>query len=70
MPEGGWSLRECLPAAVQARPDLLRLVHRQMGRFKRQRLGKAYALDAVAPPSGELAEQVCGIVRAEGLKAN
>jgi pyruvate formate lyase activating enzyme len=42
----------------------------QMGRFKWERLGLAYKLNAVEPPSAELAERTCSIFRAEGLKAN
>jgi pyruvate formate lyase activating enzyme len=41
----------------------------QMGRFKWERLGKTYTLDQVEPPSAELTQRVCGIFRAEGLKA-
>jgi pyruvate formate lyase activating enzyme len=41
----------------------------QMGRFKWERLGLEYTLNAVEPPSAELAEQTCAIFRAEGLKA-
>jgi pyruvate formate lyase activating enzyme len=41
----------------------------QMGRFKWERLGLAYALETTEPPSAELAEQTCAIFRAEGLKA-
>jgi pyruvate formate lyase activating enzyme len=41
----------------------------QMGRFKWERLGLEYTLNAVEPPSAESAEQVCAIFRAEGLKA-
>jgi pyruvate formate lyase activating enzyme len=42
----------------------------QMGRYKWKKLGLQYTLDAVEPPTHELAEQMCGIFRAEGLKAN
>jgi pyruvate formate lyase activating enzyme len=41
----------------------------QMGRFKWQKLDRAYTLDAVTPPSPELVEEACAIFRAEGLTA-
>jgi pyruvate formate lyase activating enzyme len=40
----------------------------QMGRYKWQRLGIPYTLDAVEPPSNELVERTCGVFRAAGLK--
>jgi pyruvate formate lyase activating enzyme len=40
----------------------------QMGRYKWQRLGLPYTLDAVEPPSNELVERTCGVFRAAGLK--
>jgi pyruvate formate lyase activating enzyme len=42
----------------------------QMGRFKWQRLGLDYTLQTHEPPTPELAAQICGIFRAEGLKAD
>ena len=42
----------------------------QMGSFKWQRLGLDYTLATVSPPTQELTEQICGIFRAEGLKAH
>jgi len=42
----------------------------QMGRFKWQRLGLDYSLATVDPPTPELAEEICGIFRAEGLTAH
>jgi pyruvate formate lyase activating enzyme len=41
----------------------------QLGRYKWERLEIKYELEAVAAPSEELFDQVCGIFRAEGLKA-
>jgi pyruvate formate lyase activating enzyme len=41
----------------------------QLGRFKWQRLGLDYTLEDVHPPSPALAEEMCDIFRAEGLKA-
>ena len=41
----------------------------QMGRFKWQKLDKAYTLDAVTPPSSELVADALAIFRAEGLTA-
>src|SRR5215207_6061740 len=41
----------------------------QMGRFKWQKLDRAYTLDEVTPPSPELVEEACAIFRAEGLTA-
>ena len=41
----------------------------QMGRFKWERLGLDYTLDAVAPPSTDLVEETCAAFRATGLKA-
>ena len=40
----------------------------QMGRYKWQKLGIKYTLDAVEPPSNELVERTCARFRAEGLK--
>jgi pyruvate formate lyase activating enzyme len=40
----------------------------QMGRYKWQRLGIPYTLDAVEPPSNELVERTCGVFRTAGLK--
>jgi pyruvate formate lyase activating enzyme len=42
----------------------------QMGSFKWQRLGLHYTLATAEPPTPELAEQICGIFRTEGLKAH
>jgi len=42
----------------------------QMGSYKWQRLGLNYSLAAVEPPTPQLAEQVCDIFRAEGLRAH
>ena len=41
----------------------------QMGRFKWERLGLKYTLDHVEPPSVELAERACNVLRKAGLKA-
>jgi len=41
----------------------------QMGRFKWQKLDRAYTLDEVTSPSPELVEEACAIFRAEGLTA-
>jgi pyruvate formate lyase activating enzyme len=41
----------------------------QMGRFKWERLGMSYTLDAVSPPSHELVERTCAAFRNEGLRA-
>jgi pyruvate formate lyase activating enzyme len=41
----------------------------QMGRFKWQKLGLPYTLDAVEPPSTEVVERTLAIFRTEGLKA-
>jgi pyruvate formate lyase activating enzyme len=41
----------------------------QMGKFKWQQLGLQYTLAAAEAPSQELAEQMCAIFRAEGLRA-
>ena len=41
----------------------------QMGRYKWQRLGLNYTLDAVEPPSVDLVERTVAIYRAEGLTA-
>ena len=41
----------------------------QLGKFKWQQLGLQYTLAAAEPPSPELAEEMCAIFRAEGLKA-
>jgi pyruvate formate lyase activating enzyme len=41
----------------------------QLGRYKWERLEIKYELEAVAAPSKELFDQVCGIFRTEGLKA-
>jgi pyruvate formate lyase activating enzyme len=40
----------------------------QMGRYKWQKLGIPYALEAVEPPSQELVEKACAVFRAAGLK--
>ncbi len=40
----------------------------QMGRYKWQKLGIPYTLEAVEPPSNELVERTCALFRAEGLK--
>ena len=40
----------------------------QMGRFKWQKLGIPYTLDAVEPASNELVEKTCAVFRTEGLK--
>ncbi|HEY8187555.1 MAG TPA: pyruvate formate-lyase-activating protein [Pyrinomonadaceae bacterium] len=42
----------------------------QLGRYKWERLEIKYELEAVAAPSKELFDQVCGIFRTEGLKAS
>jgi len=41
----------------------------QMGRYKWQKLGIAYELDNVEPPSTELIERTCAAFRKVGLKA-
>ena len=41
----------------------------QMGRFKWQKLGLEYTLDATEPPSTEVVEQVCTVFRTAGLRA-
>jgi pyruvate formate lyase activating enzyme len=41
----------------------------QMGRYKWQKLGLQYTLDAVEPPSNELVERTLATFRAAGLKA-
>jgi len=41
----------------------------QLGRYKWERLGLKYALEHVAPPTWEAAEQACDIFRKFGLKA-
>ena len=41
----------------------------QMGRFKWQRLGLDYRLNDTTPPSAQLTEQACEVVRKAGLKA-
>jgi pyruvate formate lyase activating enzyme len=41
----------------------------QMGRYKWQRLDRAYTLDGVQPPSRQLLEEACAIFQAEGLSA-
>ena len=41
----------------------------QMGRYKWNELGMAYALEATEPPSEEAVAQACGLFRAEGLTA-
>jgi pyruvate formate lyase activating enzyme len=41
----------------------------QMGKFKWQRLGLKYTLENAEAPSPELADEMCAIFRAEGLKA-
>jgi pyruvate formate lyase activating enzyme len=41
----------------------------QMGRFKWQRLGLKYTLEDVQVPSRALAEEMCAIFHAQGLKA-
>jgi pyruvate formate lyase activating enzyme len=42
----------------------------QVGRYKWERLGRAYSLKDVEPPSAELAERACAVFRNVGLKAN
>jgi pyruvate formate lyase activating enzyme len=42
----------------------------QLGKFKWEKLGIPYTLPNVAPPSATLVDRVCGIFRAEGLKAH
>ena len=42
----------------------------QMGRYKWERLGLKYKLDHVEPPSVELTEQACNVLRKAGLKAH
>ena len=42
----------------------------QMGRFKWERLGLAYKLANVEPPSAELTEQACEVLRKAGLEAH
>ena len=42
----------------------------QMGHFKWQRLGLAYALGDVAPPTAEVVERACDVFRRAGLKAD
>ena len=42
----------------------------QMGRFKWERLGLRYTLDHVEPPSVELTERACNVLRKAGLKAH
>ena len=41
----------------------------QMGRYKWERLGLDYTLNDTIPPSNELVEATCEVVRAEGLQA-
>jgi pyruvate formate lyase activating enzyme len=41
----------------------------QMGRYKWQKLGIPYTLEAVEPPSNELVERTLAVFRAAGLKA-
>jgi pyruvate formate lyase activating enzyme len=41
----------------------------QMGRFKWQKLGMTYELDAVEPPTVESVERACAIFRSAGLQA-
>jgi pyruvate formate lyase activating enzyme len=41
----------------------------QMGKFKWAQLGIPYTLADVSPPDVGLVERVCGVFRAEGLKA-
>lgn len=41
----------------------------QMGSYKWERLGLPYTLAGVEPPTPALAEEICGIFRAEGLTA-
>ena len=38
-----------------------------MGRYKWEKLGIAYALDDVKPPSAEAVERVCEVFRSAGL---
>lgn len=42
----------------------------QMGRFKWRQLGLQYELETAQPPSSQLTEEICGIFRKEGLKAD
>jgi pyruvate formate lyase activating enzyme len=42
----------------------------QMGRFKWERLGLAYTLDDVQPPTAELTERACEVFRRTGLTAH
>jgi len=42
----------------------------QMGRFKWHTLGIRYALEQTEPPSADALEKVCGIFRAQGLRAH
>jgi hypothetical protein len=41
-----------------------------MGRFKWERLGLAYTLGDVEPPTAEATELACAVWRAAGLHAN
>jgi pyruvate formate lyase activating enzyme len=41
----------------------------QMGRYKWQKLGLEYTLDATEPPSTDVVEEVCTVFRTAGLRA-
>jgi pyruvate formate lyase activating enzyme len=41
----------------------------QMGRYKWQKLGLEYTLDATEPPSTDVVEQVCSVFQTAGLRA-
>ena len=40
-----------------------------MGKYKWERLGLAYKLENVEPPSAELTKQACEVLRKAGLEA-